>query len=323
MYVRYAKPSRVTHRYPVVMIHGAGQTGTNFAGTPDGRKGWADIFLELGYTVYVVDQAGRGKSAYASDLYGSTTRIPALQAERRWTAPERYNLWPQAHLHTQWPGDGPLKGRIGDSIFDQFYASQVPYIANARLTQQLNRDAGIALLDKIGPAILLTHSQSGPYGWLIADARPQLVRGILAVEPGGAPVVEPKSKNRSNETWGWGLTAIPITYDPPVTDLSQLHLADQASPEGPSLSLGRLQTEPVHGLPNLRNIPILILTSEASEHACYDHCTVNYLTQAGVRVDFVRLPEVGIHGNGHMMMLEKNNREIAVFLSRWAEEHVK
>jgi hypothetical protein len=29
---------------------------------------------------------------------------------------------------------------------------------------------------------------------------------------------------------------------------------------------------------------------------------------------------VCIHGNGHMMMLEKNNAEIAAVLSRWLEK---
>ena len=54
--------------------------------------------------------------------------------------------------------------------------------------QELNRDALIALLDKIGPAILLTHSQSGAFGWPVADARPNLVKALVAVEPNGPPV---------------------------------------------------------------------------------------------------------------------------------------
>ena len=41
--------------------------------------------------------------------------------------------------------------------------------------------AGAALLDRIGPAILLTHSQSGTFGWLVADARPNLAKAIIAM----------------------------------------------------------------------------------------------------------------------------------------------
>jgi hypothetical protein len=42
-----------------------------------------------------------------------------------------------------------------------------------------------------------------------------------------------------------------------------------------------------------------------------------------VRNDFVRLPDLGIHGNGHMMMLEKNNLEIAGVLENWLDKTVK
>lgn len=39
------------------------------------------------------------------------------------------------------------------------------------------------LLDKTGPAILVTHSQSGLLGWL-AGARSPHVKGIVSYEPG-------------------------------------------------------------------------------------------------------------------------------------------
>ena len=63
----------------------------------------------------------------------------------------------------------------------------------------------------------------------------------------------------------------------------------------------------------------LILTSEASYHAAYDHCTVQYLEQAGVHPTFIQLSEIGVRGNGHMVMLEKNNLEIAAVLARWLD----
>ncbi len=73
-------------------------------------------------------------------------------------------------------------------MFDQFFASQVPYVQAAGVTQLMNRDALVALLEKIGPAIVMTHSQSGAYGWPVADARPDLVKAMIAVEPSGPPV---------------------------------------------------------------------------------------------------------------------------------------
>jgi hypothetical protein len=78
-----------------------------------------------------------------------------------------------------------------------------------------------------------------------------------------------------------------------------------------------MQKSPAHQLPNLQKIPILIVTAEASYHAPYDHCTVKFLEQAGAHPSDVRLAEAGIHGNGHMMMLEKNSADIAAMIARW------
>src|SRR6478735_7835152 len=220
MYVEYQKPTRVKQRYPIVMIHGAAQTGTNFTGTPDGRKGWAQFFVECGYAVYVVDQPARGRSAYLDSL-GANVRFSSAQLEQRFTAHEKFNLWSQAKLHTQWPGTG----QRGDPTFDQFYASQVQYIGVNAVTQELNRDAGAALLDKIGPAIVMTHSQSGAIGWPIADARPKLVKGIIAAEPSGPPFANAVFSSEPARLWG--VTDIPMTYDPPVKEAKELAVVRQ------------------------------------------------------------------------------------------------
>jgi hypothetical protein len=36
----------------------------------------------------------------------------------------------------------------------------------------------------------------------------------------------------------------------------------------------------------------------------------------------VFLPDAGIHGNGHTMMLERNNEEIADLIEEWIVQHV-
>jgi len=328
MYVEYQIPAALRRPYPIVMIHGAGQTGTNFEGTPDGRPGWRDYFLSQGYAVYVVDQPGRGRSAYHPDQYGPTSRSTTLTVEQMFTAPELFNLWPQAHLHTQWPGSGPNKGQAGDPIFDQFYASQVESIANAAETELLNKAAGAALLDQIGPAIVMVHSQSGTFGWQIVDARPALVKGLVAVEPSGPPfygvslIGPPNWFSYGALSKPWGITITPITYDGgAVTDPSQLTPTEQATPDNPDVVRCWLQAPgSVHQLTTLQGVPILMITSEASYHASYDHCTSEYLTQAGVPHTYIRLPDVGIHGNGHMMMLEKDNLRIAALIAQWANQ---
>ncbi len=219
MYAEFQIPAHRRSPYPIVMVHGGSQSGTNFTGTPDGREGWAQFFLRQGYAVYVVDQVGRGRSAYQEETYGPATPADLVATQKRFTAAERYNLWPQAHLHTQWPGTGVP----GDAAFDQFFASQLPSIANYALQQGLNRDAILALLEKIGPAILLTHSQSGAFGWPVADARPDLVKAIVAVEPNGPPFFNVDNigppewfRDSADQQRPWGPTADPLTYDPPA-----------------------------------------------------------------------------------------------------------
>jgi pimeloyl-ACP methyl ester carboxylesterase len=320
LYAEFQIPSRQTHPWPIVMVHGGSQSGTNFTGTPDGREGWAQFFLRQGYAVYVVDQPGRGRAAYEADVYGKAAPVNPDTTQQRFVAPERYHLWPQARLHTQWPG----QGAPGDAVFDQFFASQLPSIADFTEQQQLNRDALIALLDKIGPAILLTHSQSGAFGWPVADARPNLVKAIVAVEPNGPPFYGIENTGAPN--WfrdataminKWGIAAVPLTYSPTVAMPAELAPVHEEKPDTPDLVRCWIQKAPAHTLPNLAKLPILIVTSEASYHAPYDHCTVKYLLQAGLQPTWIKLADVGIHGNGHMMMLEKNNMEIAGVMSRW------
>jgi hypothetical protein len=65
------------------------------------------------------------------------------------------------------------------------------------------------------------------------------------------------------------------------------------------------------------------VAAEASYHSVYDHCTVKYLNQAGMNVEFVGLGEKGIHGNGHMVMIEKNNLDIAKVIDDWVVKNVK
>jgi len=314
-YVEYQIPKNRTHPYPIVMIHGGGQSGSNFTGTPDGREGWAQYFLKQGYVVYVVDQPGRGRAALSS-AYGETQQRPTSWIQQQFTAPERSNLWPQAKLHTQWPGSGIA----GDPAFDQFYAEQLPAIMSFPKQQELNRDAGVALLDKIGPAILLTHSQSGAFGWPIADDRPNLVKAIVAVEPSGPPVHDAVFKGAPNyfedgpQSKPWGLAAVKLTYD---GNPAQLAFVPQDKADNADLVKCWRQKEPARKLTNLQRIPVVIISSEASYHASYDHCTAQYLAQAGVKNTFIRLADRGIKGNGHMMMLEKNNLAIAAVIADW------
>jgi pimeloyl-ACP methyl ester carboxylesterase len=324
IYVEYQIPKKRTQPYPLVIVPGAAQTATNFNGTADGREGWTQHFLRRGYAVYIVEQPGRARSAYQPDSDGPQAFPQLLNVQQRFTAPEKYTLWPQARLHAQWPGTG----MAGDPTFDQFFASQVPFVQKPEVTQAENRDALVALIDKLGPIVLMTHSQSGAYGWEAVDQRPNLVKALVGVEPSAPPVHDieflgaPDWFRDGAATRSWGLTAIPITYAPAAASASELAFEQQDKADGPEFAKCWLQKTPARQLPNLQKLPIAIVTGEASFHAPYEHCVVKYLEQAGVHPTWFNLGAMGIHGNGHMMMLEKNSDQIADVIEKWLRKAV-
>lgn len=327
MYVEPHAPATITQPYPVVMIHGTAQTGANFTGTPDGRPGWAQRFVENGYVVYVVDQVGRGRSGENPSRYGAYARSSAATTEQQFTGTANFGLWPQAKLHTRWR-DGP--GVRGNAAFDQFFASQVPFIANAAKTEELMAPALDALLEKIGPAILLTHSQAGVFGFAACDRRPDDVKAHIAVEPNGPPFFDVAFKG--GEDWWeqtgaararpYGITRLPLTFDPPIASADELAIVqnDQVAPD---CIRGWLQAKPARSLPNIAKVPTAVVTGEASFRAAVDPATVAFLRQAGVPAEHLALGAHGLHGNGHMMMLETNSDEIADLMIGWIEKRLR
>ncbi|ORY59290.1 Alpha/Beta hydrolase protein [Pseudomassariella vexata] len=286
MYVERLSPAHISRPYPIILMHCAGQDGTNFLNKPDGGRGWASWFLEAGYEVYVTISS-------------------------RFTAVQTFNLWPQAKLHTQWPGSG----MPGDLIFDAYYQSVVQGIANATEHERIMQKAGSALLDKIGPSILVTHSQGGVHGWSIADAQPDKIKALIQIDPRGPPFQEavfPTDFSRP-----WALTSIPLTFSPAPTNASAPLATQVVASTTANLTACVMQAEPARKLLHIAKVPVLVETGEASYHAVYDHCTVRFLKQAGVEVEHLELGKVGIHGNGHMQFLERNSDEIAAKLHDW------
>lgn len=88
----------------------------NFLNKPDGGRGWASWFLEKGYQVYIVDEPTRGRSAWnpASGFPQSTFSAEFISS--RFTAVQSQTSWPQAKLHTQWPGVSLLSSPITNSF---------------------------------------------------------------------------------------------------------------------------------------------------------------------------------------------------------------
>ena len=150
--------------------------------------------------------------------------------------------------------------------------------------------------------------------------RSDLVKGIVQLEPSGPPfTLRPPFGN--GPAFAFGLTDLAIGYEPPAG----LNAENIETTIEPAIDADHfeciMQKSPAKQLTNLGKIPELVVTSEASYHAQYDYCTVKYLEQVGVDVEFADLGKEGIHGNGHMFFMEKNNLEIADRVYKWLKKH--
>ena len=321
MYVEVWEPREVTQPYPLVIFHGNGQTGVDWLQTPDGRAGWAYYLVDQGYVLYMVDYPARGRSAYIpGGVHGDLGIRTAVQLETIWTNVDEKGDFPLNDNHTQWPGGG----HVGDPIFDNFIKTQVQF---AGQSTTLARAAAMELLDTIGsPVILLTHSQGGGVGWGVADGRPDLVKGIVTVEPGGPQIGRVSTADVAYTGRGanaWGPVNYPLTYDPPISDASEFatYLEQEADQSGEVPCW--LQEEPARQLTNMVDMRVLAISGNGTYHRVFDACIPKWLNQAGVETDFVRLEDVGIDGNGHMMMLELNSNEIIAFIHQWIQENIQ
>ena len=328
MYVEVWVPKQIRHPYPMVFITGGGGQGAySLLQTPDGRPGWAYDFVNQGYTIYMMDYPGEGRSANNPGVDGPL--LPPRSGplmEEIWTGGRPpatpQSTWPQYKKNTQWPSDAPNKGKMGDPVFDYFAKTEQQVPVSTPAFEAKVVDAAEQLIDRIGqPVVLMVNSGIAAPGWVVADTRAKFVKGIIAAEP-VAPPIENAERGSTGPGRLWGLTNLPIRYDPPVKDPAELKPIRQEKADGPDLLPCWIQQEPAHQLANLKDIPVLEVSGEASYHRPYSHCVAKWLNQAGVKARFVRLEDVGLPGNGHQFMSEKNSAGIAKFFMSWLDKNV-
>jgi pimeloyl-ACP methyl ester carboxylesterase len=266
MYVQFFLPQNRKGKYPLLLWHGGGLTGASFETTPDGREGFVNMFIRNGWDVYVSDAVERGRSGFASpdiwigDPIFLTTTDP-FERFRIGTGQGSYNPDPARRQVT--PGN-----QFPVEAYDQFMKQVVPRWLS---TDDAVTAAYTELVDKICPCILLFHSQGGLFGFKVAQARPDKIKAIIAVESAGAGNLERASA--------------------------------------------------------LKATPILMLFGDAidkdSRWVTYRKIDTEYaaaVRAAGGSVDVVQLPDVGIKGNSHMLIMDKNNGEIADLIQKWMTE---
>jgi pimeloyl-ACP methyl ester carboxylesterase len=282
MYVQYQIPVAANH-LPVIMIHGGGLSGQVYETTPDGRMGWSEYFVRAGRPVYVVDQAGRGRSGFDGTTYNAVKlgTVPAAkQAPIGITDHEFAWLW--FRIGSKW-GVPFTDTQFPVNAMNAFFKMWIPDL-NASLPEENPSYIDLAALGShLGGAVLIGHSESFLFPEQAALLDAAGVRGIISLESGYACQ---KSFSRAERKQ---LARIPILM------VFADHLADAPEPFASRWTTALEQCRTM--ATDIRN--------------------------EGGDVTFIHLPEAGIHGNTHLFMLDKNNLQIADLLLGWIDTHVE
>jgi hypothetical protein len=284
-YVFYQIPVKA-RKYPLIMWHGIGQFSKTWETTPDGREGFQNIFLRRRYAVYLIDQPRRG-NAGRSSVIATITPSPD---EQQWFGTFRIGIWPNYFDGVQFSRD--------TNALNQYFRQMVPNVGP--IDMNVNTDAVSALFNKIGPAILVTHSHSGGMGWATA-VKNQNVKAIVSYEPGSAFIFPEGEVPASMPSSGGTLQAVAV----PLSDFMKLtkipiviYYGDNI-PDKPNANPGqdgwRVRLEMAR---------------------LWRDC----VNRHGGDVTVVHLPEIGIKGNTHFPFSDLNNIEIADLMSKWLKE---
>lgn len=290
MFVQYMLPAERRHRYPIVMIHGGGGQGTDWLQTPDGRDGWADYFVAAGWDVYVVDRPGHGRSQSNPSCGDGRVRVANSGFIARLATAD-------AEL---WEGGAPTPTNpavVGWTAS----GTTAPYCGDGVAAEKIS-----ALLDEIGPAILLAHSAGGGSTFRVPDLNPENVIGILAFEAVGSNPVANGFDGSPGLITTWKTEpALPANFA--STSVNGCPLQGEAPAR-----LVNYSNVPItliasaYGLGNMPNVPGAI--TDPREILS---CQARAWQQAGVDATSVYLPDRGLRGGGHFAMAQKDTAEYA------------
>jgi pimeloyl-ACP methyl ester carboxylesterase len=258
MYVQYFLPQDRRGKLPLLMWHGGGLTGVTYETTPDGREGWLTTFIRRGFDVYISDAMERGRSGWTNMFKGEPVFLPQSDPWVRFRIGDADSWNADPAKRTTYAGmQFPIEA------YDQFIKQGVPRWLT---TDDQIVAAYIELVDKVCPCVVMVHSQSGSFGFKVAEARPDKVKALVEPTLGGDRAKVALLKN----------TPVLVVYGDNTKD----------HPRWSKIRQGGL-----------------------------DYLAV--LRGAGGSVDVVDLPDVGLKGNSHMVMMDKNNGEVADLIGKW------
>lgn len=281
-YVFYQVPQS-PKTLPIIMLHGAFQSGRSWETTPDGREGFQSIFLRKGFSTYIVDQPRRGRAGNST----VAATIEPTPYDQLFFDQFRLGKWPDYFQNVQFD-------RSTEAL-DQFFRSVTPN--TGPYDAGVISDAMSALFDKTGPGILVTHSQAGDPGWLTAIKNPN-VKGIVALEPGSGFI-------------------FPEGEVPAEMPSAAGTLKGEAVPVADFEKLTKLPIVIYYG----DNFPVEPTTERGQDNwrvrLAMARLWVAAVNKHGGDATLVHLPEIGIKGGTHFLMSDLNNVEIADVVSKF------
>jgi hypothetical protein len=284
-YVFYQVPVNA-RKLPLVFWHGHGQSARTWETTPDGREGFQNLFLRRRFPIYLIDQPRRGRAARGTQPIA----ITAAPDDQLWFGIFRLGVWPDLYPGVQFSRD--------PEALNQFFRQMIPNTGPYDV--QVNAGAVSALFDKIGPGILVTHSQSGGLGWRTV-IKNRNVRAIVSFEP-GSDFIFPEGEAPPSITFA-GRVLSGVTVPMPefmlLTKIPIVMFYGDNIPEKPSANPGQEQWR------------IFLEMARKWRDAVNGH---------GGNVTLVHLPEIGIRGNTHFPMSDTNNLQIADQMSKFLSE---
>lgn len=286
-YVFYQKPVKA-HKYRLVFLHGYGQSGKTWETTPDGRDGFQNIFLEKGYSTYLVDEPRRGKAG-RSTVPGN---ISARPDDQLWFNTFRIGEWPNYYDNVAVPKD--------QESLDQFFHAMTP--DTGAFDQNVVTEAMTAVFEKSGEGVLITHSAGGGPGWSTA-MRSDKVKGVISLEPGTFPFPAGEVPETEKTTSPFPAAGMSV----PMEDFLKLTKIPIVVYFGDNIPTGDTPVEN-WGQDNWR---VRLNLARKWEQV---------MKKYGGDAKVVYLPDIGVKGNTHFLMADLNNREVADVMAKWLKE---
>ncbi|MGW0808901.1 hypothetical protein [Nonomuraea sp. NPDC002799] len=182
VYVQYVRLVRPRSSLPLLMWHGGGLSGACFETTPDGRPGWQQLFLAEGHDVHLTDGFAGGRAPWQRYPEIAPAEPVFRTKQQLW---ELFRIGPAGSYATDPADRRPYPDTLFPvAAFDEFVKQVVPRF---RTYDQSTQAGYEALVAKVGPSVILSHSAAGPLGYAVTIAAPDQVRAHVAIEPSGAP----------------------------------------------------------------------------------------------------------------------------------------